>query len=492
LQTKIAPGHQLQAGQTSYRPVAPPVYRPEQKRIVQPKMASAAQAHTPPKAPPVYRPQAKPVSVQAKMSGTSQIKNHPVAPPVYRPQPVPTVLQTKQNVTQQGGQRQQERQRVTTPVPLAGRLATSPVNAQSAAKIPVHQASPKPATRFAASSPVGTGTVQRYVDASNSDITSSGKYYVERGNNDVLYSTRDAEPPEPRGLYAQGSDFTWGPSSIIPIPLNSWKPNVRFLNKVEAMAKPVLSQPGAYSYKTKGWFGSESSATYSVEGLQNEVRNPDTGWDSPPTVGALGANDCNGWATTLQILIADEKGNTYARQRGREEKRTVNIQSPMTTQADLNMNVGDLMMHIYNGGPCLYHAATVVAKDGNSLVTLEGHVSKDLSRPQFHIRGGLTDFAAEGIARNRGDQVDVTPVTSMTYEDIQGEKKVRENTFHRFSSDPRRWQRGEGTYESVGFLAGDIGITPTKEKIRRIKREDYLNSLDERGPTFIPPDVFPY
>lgn len=121
LQTKSSPAQSPQTAQTPRQPVAPPVYRPEakkmvqpkavsqlrktpiappvyrpvQKSIAQPKTKSAAQSHTPPKAPPVYRPQAKPVSVQAKMAGSSQMRNHPSPPAVYRPQPTPKVLQTK-------------------------------------------------------------------------------------------------------------------------------------------------------------------------------------------------------------------------------------------------------------------------------------------------------------------------------------------------------------------------------------------------------------
>jgi hypothetical protein len=396
------------------------------------------------------------------------MKNHPVAPPVYHPHPVPHVLQTKKTVTQQGSQRQTERKSATTAVQLVGHLARSSGNAQSGATIPVHQLSGKPAPRFAVSSPAGAATVQRVVDASKSDITRSGKYLVEHKDSNVLYSTLDAPPPQPYGLYARGEDFTV--KEGYKIPLNSWTPNVRFLDKTEAQAEPVVNKPGTYVYKTKGLFGSESSATYSINGLQTEVWNPRPGLDGPPTVGALGKNDCNIWATTLQNLIADERGVIYEMERGREQQRTVRIQSPTTTQTDLNVNPGDLMQHIYEGsGACRYHAATVVAKDGASLVTLEGHVSKNLSRPQFHIRDGLTGFAAEGITHNKGDQVEVIPVTSLSYEEVQADKETREKRFKGFSNiDEVFWEDYEGTnYSYRGRLLGDIGITPTVEKRRR-------------------------
>lgn len=88
------------------RPVAPPVYRPQQvPKVLQTKSSparnpQAGQVPRQPVAPTVNRPQAKPASVQVKTAGSPQIKSHPTAPPAYRPQPVAKVLQTKGAVTQ--------------------------------------------------------------------------------------------------------------------------------------------------------------------------------------------------------------------------------------------------------------------------------------------------------------------------------------------------------------------------------------------------------
>ena len=68
-------------------PKAPPVYRPEQKRIVQPKACGTTPPRRIPPAPPVYRPQPTPKVLQRQTS------RQPVAPPVRRPQPAPGVLQ---------------------------------------------------------------------------------------------------------------------------------------------------------------------------------------------------------------------------------------------------------------------------------------------------------------------------------------------------------------------------------------------------------------
>jgi len=82
------------------RPVASPAYRPQSKKIVQPKMTAAAQGPRSPKAPPVYRPQPTPKVLQGKaarpqQARPNQTKRATVAPPVYRPQPIPKVLQKK-------------------------------------------------------------------------------------------------------------------------------------------------------------------------------------------------------------------------------------------------------------------------------------------------------------------------------------------------------------------------------------------------------------
>jgi hypothetical protein len=82
---------------------APPVYRPQPTpRVLQTKLANAQPAPTPPRrtptAPPVYRPELKKV-VQPQMRSPAEGRKPPKAPPVYRPQPTPKVLQTKAAVT---------------------------------------------------------------------------------------------------------------------------------------------------------------------------------------------------------------------------------------------------------------------------------------------------------------------------------------------------------------------------------------------------------
>src|SRR5690349_1738445 len=98
--------------------------------------------------------------------------------------------------------------------------------------------------------------------------------------------------------------------------------------------------------------------------------------DRRPTVGVLGKNDCYAFADALQNLIVKEAWEETGVEEIGRTKKTVHVTNP-DSPADLRVGVGDMMRQIYKGSDCRYHAATVVAEDGNSVVTLEGHVSKD-------------------------------------------------------------------------------------------------------------------
>ena len=90
-------------------PAAPPVFKPQNTpKVLQTKMHVANQrvssSKATPVAPPVYRPQTKKI-VQAKMA--SPVRTTPAAPPAYRPQPTPKVLQLKSTNAKTGASGQQ-------------------------------------------------------------------------------------------------------------------------------------------------------------------------------------------------------------------------------------------------------------------------------------------------------------------------------------------------------------------------------------------------
>jgi hypothetical protein len=93
---------QTNPGPQRQMPAAPPVYRPEQKRIVQPKAPGAIQAggagaetaRKPPSTPPVYRPEQK-RSVQLKSAATAQPRTSQAATAAPLTPRAPCVLQRK-------------------------------------------------------------------------------------------------------------------------------------------------------------------------------------------------------------------------------------------------------------------------------------------------------------------------------------------------------------------------------------------------------------
>lgn len=401
------------------QPIAPPVYRPQPvPKVLQTKRPpgqniQTARAPFQPVAPPIYRPGAK---------KTAQMKTGPVAPPVYRPQPVPKVLQTKKTIQAQVGPGQQ--------------------NAIQRSR---------------------ENVVQRDVDLKTALTTENGKYLIDPADNSVLYSVAGAIPPRPTGLYQRTIDRTAG---VPHIPLNAWTPNVRFLSKEETFASPVKGKPGQYEYIKKGFI--DSTKRFSLRDLGLQVLSPPEVGERP-TIGVFGKNDCYAFGDALQNLMM-MNGELPLLQTGRK-KKNVHVTTP-DSPGDLEIQVGDMMRHIYIDNPhCKYHAATVVAKDGESLVTLEGHVSKNLKRPQFLIHRGVRDFAHREVIGGYGDEVEITPLEGLNPNLVAEE---REDFVGRF-----RRMMGEDT--DFGFMTAQInlGFARTDEYPRRIERARIARELDE-------------
>ena len=395
-------------------PAAPAVYRPQpvpkvlQRQIAVAQRPKAGQVLHPPVAPPVYRPQIK----------AAQMKTHPVAPPVYRPQPVPKVLQTKRSI----------------PAPVGPQV-------------------PHAIQRSRVARPIGN-VVQRDVDLKTALQTDNGRYLIDPRDNSVLYSEVHAIPPKPRGLYRRTIDRTSGSPYKL---LYAWTPNVRFLSRAEDSATHSKSKPGFLEYTTEGsFFGSTNR--FSLKGLGRELESPPE-LGERPTLGVFGKNDCYGFGDALQNMIV-MNGQLPLVSLGRT-KKNVHVSDP-GSRGDLRMEVGDMMRHLYKGQQtCNYHAATVVAKDGESLVTLEGHAGKDLSKPEFQIRNGVAGFARREILLGYGDEVEITPLESLNPEMVAFEREGFE----------RRYQRMTGDDVELGFAQAvkNLGITYTDEHARRLE-----------------------
>lgn len=343
------------------------------------------------------------------------MKTRPVAPPVYRPQPVPKVLQAKANIKQPVGPGPQQHKPAV--------IQRSRVN-----------------------------VVQRDVDVAKAVKSENGEYLVDPRDTSVLYSEMRAPEPKPRGLYMRWIDRTVQHPRRL---LYGWKPNVRFLSKAEQGASPSKSKPGSYEYVEKGLWDSVKS--FSLRDLGRQLEAPPE-VDRRPTVGVLGKNDCYAFADTLQNLIVTEAWEETGLEDTGRTKKTVHVTKP-DSPADLTAGVGDMMRQIYQGSDCRYHAATVVAKDGKSLVTLEGHVSKDLQRPEFLIHNGVSGFADEPIRKGYGDEVEVTPLETLKWEAVASEREASQ----------RRYERITGEDPTLAFhtAGSNLGVTPTEEVRRR-------------------------
>jgi len=426
-------GHQFKPVVVAQRktPVAPPVYRPQPlPRVLQTKTPSA---------PPPYRPPAKPGG-PAKIAGAAQMKPHPVAPPVYRPQPIPKVLQTKQLIKQQAGPRQHEPKRIATPNPLPSAI----------------QRRQDPNARR-----VGN-VVQRDVDVSRALKTENGLYMVLPGDKSILYSDRKAPDLKPQGLYMRWRDR----ATHTHQPLYGWKPNVRFLSKAEGGASEAKGKPGGFEYTVKGSL-MDKVHRFSLRGLGAELEAPPE-TEERPTMGVLGKNDCYAFADTMQNMIVTQALAENAVPVTGRTKKSIHVQKPQKLE-DMTVEVGDMMRHIYTKGSCRYHAATVVAKDGKSLVTLEGHVGKDLQRPEFLIRNGVLDFAAEGIMDDAGDEVEITPLESLNPETVASDLESAATRYQRMTSanvhDPSTMSL------AISTASSNIGLTFTNEVRRRIEAQ---------------------
>src|SRR5262245_25964252 len=102
-------------------------YRPAEQAVqfkpaaIQSSVGVPAQSVQRPVAPPVYRPQQAPGVLRKKTPSArgpqlGQATGQPIAPPVYRPQPLPRVLQTKSSSVQKRPAGQGLRRPVAPPV----------------------------------------------------------------------------------------------------------------------------------------------------------------------------------------------------------------------------------------------------------------------------------------------------------------------------------------------------------------------------------------
>lgn len=225
------------------------------------------------------------------------------------------------------------------------------------------------------------------------ETSENGKYMVHTLDRTALYGRADSEPPLPSGMYIEVKATV--PSSNM---VKKWVPNVRFLSKKEKVGLWELDtvEKGAgltRKYVKKGIVDrTRVDVGGMIQELMGRVQRLQGGIPGGTKL-LIGENDCAKWAQNLQRMIREEYERLGVEMEGRDESKTLDaVKESMPT-----LRIGDSMYHVYQGdqADCGWHGATVVANDGATSITLEAHVSKDLTAPEFHMRRGILGFVRD-------------------------------------------------------------------------------------------------
>ncbi len=313
-------------------------------------------------------------------------------------------------------------------------------------------------------------TVQRAFDTSSFLKTKNGQYMVDSARDKYLFSKEDADAPMPTGLYHMKTDQESTSKAIIKV----WIPNVKFTSQTERAFIAKSKTTGAGKFTKKKTFGKDEHLDLTPKMDSVSSVNTPKGY-LPATTGAFGKNDCNVFATRLQNMIAHEKMVTQGGLNYPKPVRKI-ANTSTASKEELKVGVGDKMVHMYpKTEKCKYHAATIVAKDGPSTVTLEGHVSKDLEKPQFHIRNGVKGFVKDNDtkvvshlfgsstkeSRGLGGKVEISPLESVL--NPESEKKRGDQRYNII----RGREDGFDVTASATVMGQDMGTTDTDSPVLR-------------------------
>jgi hypothetical protein len=308
--------------------------------------------------------------------------------------------------------------------------------------------------------------IQRAINSQSFLKTKNSQYLINPNEQKYLFSKMIAKAPMPTGLYHMATDH----DSVTKEKFKVWIPNVRFTSQTERAFIAGANATGFLKFEKRGVF---NNSQLDLNPKADVVANgPSVKGVIPATVGAFGKNDCNVFATKLQTMIAHEKDTTEGLGPIEPKKRIGDIST--ASKEDLDVGVGDKMVHMYpNTEACKYHAATIVAQDGGSSVTLEGHVSKNLERPQFHMRNGVAGFVKDNDtvmekrllgesrlkSRGLGNRVEIDPLNSIA--DPARDKQKAEQRYRIMKgTEPDFDVKGSGA-----VLGQDIGITDTNSEM---------------------------
>ena len=235
--------------------------------------------------------------------------------------------------------------------------------------------------------------IQRNINSTDFEKTNdeNADYIVNPDSRGTLYSVTVAAAPAPPELYTKSDDHDDAGDGR---DVYAWVPNVRFYDNDEKLAFVE---------------GGQEARDAAVAAFKLIVENQvDDEAIQNPRIGIMGKNDCGVFATALY--------NAISRSKFRRDRGVGDLVEDITqyTEDYPEMEVGDMMKHIFETqegveAACGWHGATVVAKQGGVLVTLEAHVSKSLQAPEFHVREGSGGFVEDNNEKvDYGNRLEVT------------------------------------------------------------------------------------
>ncbi len=252
-----------------------------------------------------------------------------------------------------------------------------------------------------------SATVQRMVPWNNLLKTKTEENYgISLQGARSLVSKAGAPDLKPVELYTQIRDVTEDNSLV-----KTWVPNVIFMQKAQTQREKDDRKGERIPSEKVGLAGWQKDTLRQIEVfeglLQQELEDPSVRTSGlggrTPNLGILGLNDCSAWADRLRRLIAEEEFKARRLNQPKNASGPVNFDLGNRPEDMPDVGVGDTMLQRLFG-PNVgsnYHAATVVARDTFTIVTLEAHVEKNLEAPVFHFYdGGLPGFVD---ANNEGE-----------------------------------------------------------------------------------------
>ena len=278
-----------------------------------------------PVAPPVYRPQSEPKVLLRKTASGTVNRKTVVAPPVYRPQPVPKVLQKKVSPVQHPHTGQALRPPVAPPI---YRSQAKPVGAQA---------------KMAANSQIRKHPVAPpvYRPQLNPNAART-KSVVQR------YSETDIRELDGHGRLSENGNY------FIP---NSWGAELVYVATTAQAPRSSSTHLGQKTANSKTYQGYVSNQF--IKDCLHTAEEINAGRDLKKD-----ANVYSKVAGTSEAFGDTDEGNiTLASSHGRDDDTA----APNLGQAYVIIN----KKWLQETGNYPYHAAAVVAVDGNDRITLE-------------------------------------------------------------------------------------------------------------------------